>query len=67
MSVLFKYKQAETQQKNPIYYHQNLQNRLSKIDNDRTVARLKVQALDMHQNPESNQAYSFYICQRLFF
>ena len=38
-----------------------------KTDNDIAVSRQEVQALDAHQNHESNQTYSFYICLRLFF
>ena len=65
---LFLLIQAETQQTNPIYYHQNQHNRLKKIVNDLAVSRQKVQALDTHQNPESNQTYSFlYLSALIFF
>ena len=59
--LLFLSIQAEILQTTPIYSHLNHHNRLLKIDNYLTVSRQKVQALDTHQNPESNQTYSFFI------
>ena len=59
--------QTKTLKTNPIYSHQNQHYRLKKIDNDLAVSRQKVQALDTHQNPESNQAYSFFISVCAYF